>query len=68
MLNALCGRAYYGQVTGKVFVNGNIGGIEDHKDSVGFVPQVGVQDCLRKSDLIYAIDKHFTHHYTVVVS
>ena len=40
LLNALCGRAYYGQISGKVTINGHAGhGIEDFKDSVGFVPQ-----------------------------
>ena len=53
MLNSLCGRAYYGQVTGKVFVNGHAGGIEDHKGSVGFVPQVGRAGSTRNRYLLY---------------
>ena len=40
LLNALCGRAFYGEVTGKIHVNGNRTSIEEIKDSVGFVPQV----------------------------
>ena len=39
MLNALCGRAFYGDVTGTIHVNGHETTIEAHKDSVGFVPQ-----------------------------
>jgi ABC-type branched-subunit amino acid transport system ATPase component len=40
LLNALCGRAYYGQVAGEVHLNGQPTAIEEIKDSVGFVPQV----------------------------
>lgn len=40
LLNALCGRAYYGKVTGKIYVNGQPSSIDDHKSIVGFVPQV----------------------------
>ena len=36
----LCaGRAFYGEVTGEIYVNDQETRIEDHKDSVGFVPQ-----------------------------
>jgi ABC-type multidrug transport system ATPase subunit len=45
LLNALCGRAYYGETTGSILVNGHEESIEDHKDSVGFVPQ---------DDIVYA--------------
>ncbi|CAE8641796.1 unnamed protein product [Polarella glacialis] len=38
-LNALCGRAYYGRRSGKVFLNGLPLRLEDHPDIVGFVPQ-----------------------------
>ena len=31
MLNALCGRAYYGKVTGTIKINGNNSLIEEHK-------------------------------------
>lgn len=44
-MNALCGRAFYGEVTGDIFVNGQETKIEDHKDAVGFVPQ---------DDIVYA--------------
>mmetsp|Transcript_34130 Transcript_34130/g.49529 ORF Transcript_34130/g.49529 Transcript_34130/m.49529 type:complete len:875 (-) Transcript_34130:267-2891(-) len=56
MLNSLCGRAYYGQVTGKVFVNGHAGGIEDHKGSVGFVPQDDIMyaELTVKENLLFA--------------
>jgi ABC-type multidrug transport system ATPase subunit len=39
LLNALCGRAFYGETTGIVKVNGRVSTIEDHSDAVGFVPQ-----------------------------
>lgn len=39
MLNALCGRAFYGETTGSIKVNGRDSSIEDHRDAVGFVPQ-----------------------------
>jgi len=40
LLNALCGRAFYGEVTGTVKVNGHETSIEEHAHAVGFVPQV----------------------------
>lgn len=41
LLNALCGRAHYGQISGRICINGHSGhGIEDFTESVGFVPQV----------------------------
>lgn len=40
LLNALCGRAYYGEVKGDVFINGHQASIEDFTGSIGFVPQV----------------------------
>ncbi|KAL3921731.1 MAG: hypothetical protein SGILL_002591 [Bacillariaceae sp.] len=45
LLNALCGRAYYGETKGTILVNGHEASIEDFKDSVGFVPQ---------DDIVYA--------------
>jgi ABC-type transport system involved in cytochrome bd biosynthesis fused ATPase/permease subunit len=39
LLNALCGRAYYGEVQGNVFINGQKASVEDFADSIGFVPQ-----------------------------
>lgn len=41
LLNALCGRAHYGVVTGDIKINGQKSSIEENADSVGFVPQVG---------------------------
>lgn len=38
-LNALCGKATYGTVTGSVFVNGVEANISDYKAVMGFVPQ-----------------------------
>ena len=37
--NALCGRAFYGKITGSVKINGNDSKIEKHKAVIGFVPQ-----------------------------
>jgi ABC-type multidrug transport system ATPase subunit len=45
LLNALCGRAFYGTTAGDIYVNGQETKIEDHKDAVGFVPQ---------DDIVYA--------------
>ena len=45
LLNALCGRAFYGETTGTIHVNGHKTSIEEHKDAVGFVPQ---------DDIVYA--------------
>jgi len=39
LLNALCGRAFYGETTGTIKVNGHVTAIEDHKGATGFVPQ-----------------------------
>eukprot|EP00668_Euglena_longa_P014892 GGOE01018927.1.p1 GENE.GGOE01018927.1~~GGOE01018927.1.p1 ORF type:complete len:923 (+),score=223.20 GGOE01018927.1:103-2871(+) len=39
LLNALCGRAFYGTVSGEVLLNGIPTRIEDRTDIVGFVPQ-----------------------------
>eukprot|EP00532_Pseudo-nitzschia_australis_P020819 CAMPEP_0168291848 /NCGR_PEP_ID=MMETSP0142_2-20121227/6616_1 /TAXON_ID=44445 /ORGANISM="Pseudo-nitzschia australis, Strain 10249 10 AB" /LENGTH=897 /DNA_ID=CAMNT_0008239483 /DNA_START=9 /DNA_END=2702 /DNA_ORIENTATION=+ len=45
LLNALCGRAHYGETTGKVYLNGHETDIESHVDCIGFVPQ---------DDIVYA--------------
>lgn len=39
LLNALCGRAGYGKVTGVIKINGNKTTIDEHKNVIGFVPQ-----------------------------
>jgi ABC-type multidrug transport system ATPase subunit len=44
-LNALCGRAYYGEVLGEIYINGQQTDIREIADSVGFVPQ---------DDIVYA--------------
>ena len=56
LLSALCGRAYYGKVSGKVFVNGNESKIEDLKGVIGFVPQEDIvyPDLTVKENLLYA--------------
>jgi len=38
-MNALCGRASYGNVTGTIKINGKEGGVTDFPHLVGFVPQ-----------------------------
>mmetsp|Transcript_17412 Transcript_17412/g.40037 ORF Transcript_17412/g.40037 Transcript_17412/m.40037 type:complete len:1463 (+) Transcript_17412:134-4522(+) len=45
LLNALCGRAHYGETTGTVYINGHKADIESHMDCIGFVPQ---------DDIVYA--------------
>ena len=40
LLNALCGKAHYGKVTGNILINGTQTKIENHKHVMGFVPQV----------------------------
>ncbi|CAB9504093.1 Putative white-brown complex homolog protein 30 [Seminavis robusta] len=56
LLNALCGRAFYGAVEGKIWINGNIASIEEHKDAVGFVPQDDTvyAELTVKENLIYS--------------
>lgn len=44
-MNALCGRAYYGETSGVININGNSAKIEDCIDATGFVPQ---------DDIVYA--------------
>ena len=39
LLNALCGRAHYGETTGTVYLNGHETEIQKHVDCIGFVPQ-----------------------------
>ena len=39
LLNALCGRAHYGETTGKIYLNGHETDIQKHLDCIGFVPQ-----------------------------
>ncbi|CAJ1329185.1 unnamed protein product [Effrenium voratum] len=38
-MNAICGRAYYGTVTGQIRVNGKVSSIAEIKQLRGFVPQ-----------------------------
>lgn len=56
LLNALCGRAFYGTVEGKVWINGVPAAIEDHRNAVGFVPQDDTvyAELTVKENLIYA--------------
>ena len=39
LLNALCGRAHYGETTGTIYLNGHKTDIQKHVDCIGFVPQ-----------------------------
>jgi ABC-type multidrug transport system ATPase subunit/Ca2+-binding EF-hand superfamily protein len=56
LLNALCGRAYYGEVQGDVFINGQKATIEDFADSIGFVPQDDIvfAELTVRENLIYS--------------
>lgn len=44
-MNALCGRADYGYVTGDILINGRKGGVNDFPRLVGFVPQDDIMHC-----------------------
>ena len=77
MLNALCGRAYYGKTTGKVSVNGNDSKIENHKSCIGFVPQEDIvfADLTVKENLVSSTLVHrllcdhfsFSREYILVI-
>lgn len=56
MLNALCGRAFYGETTGTIRINGHEALIEDHKDATGFVPQDDIVhgELTVKENLLYS--------------
>lgn len=56
LLNALCGRAFYGETKGTILVNGHEASIEDFKDSVGFVPQDDIvySELTVRENLIYS--------------
>jgi len=56
LLNALCGRAFYGKVTGSVKINGNDSKIEEHKAVIGFVPQEDIvyPDLTVRENLLYS--------------
>jgi ABC-type multidrug transport system ATPase subunit/Ca2+-binding EF-hand superfamily protein len=56
LLNALCGRAYYGEVQGDVFINGQKASVEDFADSIGFVPQDDIvfAELTVRENLIYS--------------
>ena len=43
LLNALCGRAFYGNVSGKIVINRNDRSINGIMDNVGFVPQDDIE-------------------------
>jgi len=56
LLNALCGRAGYGKVTGDIKINGNNTTIDEHKNVIGFVPQDDIvyPDLSVRENLLYA--------------
>lgn len=61
LLNALCGRAFYGTVEGNIQINGHKASIEEHAESVGFVPQVSKPSWLQRisalvADLVLTFD------------
>ncbi|CAE8667140.1 unnamed protein product [Polarella glacialis] len=57
-MNALCGKAWYGTTTGKVFINGQEASIADFKPCVGFVPQDDiVHESLTVDEQIFAAAK-----------
>ena len=56
LLKALCGRSFYGESTGKIYINGHGAQIDDRKGVIGFVPQddivfaeLTVKECLMYS-------------------
>ncbi|CAE8638660.1 unnamed protein product [Polarella glacialis] len=52
-MNALCGKAFYGKPTGKVFINEREASIADFRPCVGFVPQDDiVHECLTVGEQI----------------
>lgn len=57
LVNALCGRAHYGVVSGEVYINGHGNSkIEDHLSVIGFVPQEDIvyPDLSVRENLLYA--------------
>lgn len=56
LLNALCGRAYYGNIVGDTYINGKKMQIEEIKDVIGFVPQDDVvyAELTVRENLMYA--------------
>ena len=56
LLNALCGRAFYGEVKGDVKINGHSANIEQFSDSIGFVPQDDIvfAELTVRENLIYS--------------
>ena len=57
LLNALCGRAHYGVVSGEIYINGHGNSkIEDHKSVIGFVPQEDIvyPDLSVRENLLFA--------------
>ena len=61
LLNALCGRASYGKVTGTIKINGNDSLIEEHKAVIGFVPQEDIvyPDLTVRENLV----RRFRHYF-----
>lgn len=56
LLNALCGRAFYGTTKGTIRINGHVTTIEEHKSSTGFVPQDDIvhAELTVRENLIYS--------------
>ena len=55
-MNTLCGRAFYGETSGSILLNGQETSIEEHKGLTGFVPQDDIvfAELTVKENLIYA--------------
>lgn len=55
-MNALCGRAHYGETTGTIYINGKKTDIEECKDATGFVPQDDIMyaELTVKENLMFA--------------
>lgn len=56
LLNALSGRASYGEVSGTIRINGIKSSIEEHKNEVGYVPQDDIvyHELTVRENLIYS--------------
>lgn len=56
LLNALCGRAFYGTTKGTIRINGHVTTIEEHKSCTGFVPQDDIvhAELTVRENLIYS--------------
>jgi hypothetical protein len=56
LMNVLCDRAGYGVTEGKLYINGRIGRMSEHRDVLGFVPQDDVvhEELTVRENLLYS--------------